>query len=297
MPRSPRLALIAGLAVSLAICGSAGTLDDGRFSSFVWTKDDPLFGGLSGIEMSDDGRLVTLLSDRGAWTRGRVIRNGKGRITDILTEPMQILRGQRGGPLGRGRTDSEGLAIGRDGTAYVSFEGAARVLRYRDLAGKAESLPVHRDFRLMLGNGALEALAIDDKGVLYTLPERSGSVNRPFPVYRYTDCAWERAFDIPRRGSFLAVGADFGPDGRLYLLERMFRGFLGFASRVRRFEIGPDGVTSEETLFETPSGRYDNLEGISVWREPAGGTVVSMVSDDNFLFLQRTEIVEVRLPD
>lgn len=282
--------------MSLALTGSASAPPAGRIDRFVWHQDDALFGGLSGIEMSADGTALTVLSDRGTWTRGRVLRDAEGRITGIEAASMRPLRARGKAPLSRMRSDSEGLAIAADGTAHVSFEGAARVLRYRDLAGPAENLPVHPDFPLMQGNAALEALAIDRDGTLFTLPERSGSATRPFPVYRFRDGRWDQPFDIPRRGAFLAVGADFGPDGRFYLLERRFRGFLGFASRVRRFEIGPEGIRSEETLLETASGVYDNLEGIAVWQEPGGRIVVTMISDDNFLFLQRTEIVELRLP-
>ena len=36
--------------------------------------------------------------------------------------------------------------------------------------------------------------------------------------------------------------ADFGPDGQLYLLERDFGWLAGFATRVRRFTLGPDGL-------------------------------------------------------
>ena len=96
---------------------------------------------------------------------------------------------------------------------------------------------------------------------------------------------------MPRRGRFLPVGLDFGPDGNLYLLERDFAG-VGFRSRVRRF--GPDGG-AEQTLLQTRTGQFDNLEGISVWRDRRGGLRLTMVSDDNFRFFQQTQIVEFRL--
>lgn len=241
MPRSPRLALIAGLVLGLALGGSADTPGDG-VTRFVWTAEDPLFGGLSALEMSEDGRSVTVLSDRGAWTRGQVIRDAEGRILDIRTEPMRLLRGRGEEPLARRRNDSEGLALARDGTAYVSFEGAARVLRYRDLSGPAENLPVHPDFALMQRNSALEALAIDAGGAIYTLPERSGSATRPFPVYRYQNGVWTQPFAVPRRGSFLIVGADFGPDGRLYVLERRFRGLLALPAACAASPSAPRGL-------------------------------------------------------
>jgi len=93
------------------------------------------------------------------------------------------------------------------------------------------------------------------------------------------------------------VAADFGPDGRLYVLERQFRGLMGFASRVRRFRLGMDRLLAEETLLETAVGLHDNLEGLSVWRDAGGALRLTMIADDNFSFFQRTEIVEYRVAD
>src|SRR5690606_38058901 len=116
-----------------------------------------------------------------------------------------------------------------------SLEGEARVLAYNRLGGPARNLPSHKDFAKMQGNSSLEALAIDKRGWLYTLPERSGREDRPFPVYVFNGKSWSKPYALPREGRFLPVGADFGPDGRFYLLERDFRGIAGFASRVRAF--------------------------------------------------------------
>jgi len=101
---------------------------------------------------------------------------------------------------------------------------------------------------------------------------------------------------LPRIGVFRPVAADFGPDGRFYLLERRFHGPGGFSSRLRRFDLGPKGFSSGQVLLQTKAGRHDNLEGLSIWRGP-DGLRATMISDDNFLFMQVTEIVEYRLPD
>jgi hypothetical protein len=93
------------------------------------------------------------------------------------------------------------------------------------------------------------------------------------------------------------VAADFGPDGRFYVLERDFRALGGFSSRLRRFELGTDGLTGEAILLETPFALHDNLEGLSVWRDDQGVLRATMISDDNFIFVQQTQIVEYRLPD
>jgi hypothetical protein len=264
----------------------------GFVGSLTWQSGDPRLGGMSAIEVSADGRRFVALSDRGGWTSGRLERDAQGRITAIRAAPIALLKGEAEHPLKKSRADSEGLALAENGTAFVSFEGVARVLRYDDLAGPAENLPRPEAFRKLQLNSALEALAIDAGGTLYTLPERSGREDRPFPVWRYRNGKWDQPFDLPRQGSFLPVAADFGPDGRLYLLERQFRGLMGFASRVRRFDLAGSGPGPGETVLETRPGRHDNLEGLSVWRDGAGHLRLTMISDDNFRFFQRTEIVE-----
>lgn len=259
---------------------------------FVWRSEAPGFGGLSAIEVSADGRFFTVVSDSGLMTRGEFQRQD-GKITGITTEETLPLRSVNGNPVRGKHRDAEGLAIGPNGTVYVSFEGNARVLAYPVLDGPATALPRHPDFAGMQSNSALESLAMDADGRLYTLPERSGRANRPFPVYRLSDGAWQIAMHLPRRGAFLTVGLDIGPDGNFYLLERDFTG-IGFRSRVRRFDA--EGG-SETVLLETRTGEFDNLEGISVWRDNGGDLRLTLVSDDNFRFYQRTEIVEFRLTD
>ncbi|MDG1104291.1 MAG: hypothetical protein P8N75_13215 [Ascidiaceihabitans sp.] len=48
----------------------------------------------------------------------------------------------------------------------------------------------------------------------------------------------------------------------------------------------------EENLFATGQLFHDNLEGISVWTHQKGATRVTMISDDNFLPILSSEVVE-----
>jgi hypothetical protein len=297
MPRRARLGLTAAAFLSIGLQGSAAPIYPAGFlAAFRWSGDDPLLGGLSAIDLSADGSRFVALSDRGAITEGRLIRDAAGAITAIEAAPMRRLRGDGAGPLQPGRTDSEGLAVAADGTIFVSFEGVSRVLAYDSIDGPARNLPRPEAFLAMPWNASLETLAIDAKGWLYTLPERSGQLDRPFPVWVYDGAVWTQPFDIPRDSAFLPVGADFGPDRRLYLLQRDFQGLAGFASRVLAFDIGPDGIGPAEVILQTSPGTHDNLEGLSVWQDAAGTVRLTMVSDDNFRFFLRQQIVEYGLP-
>ncbi len=298
MRRRTFLAVGVGIFLLAGLQGSASPTDPaGYFGKFVWSKpEDARFGGFSAINVAADGLAFVALSDRGGFLTGRFTRNDKGRISGISASPVALLKGQTEAPLVPSRADSEGLAVAADGTTYVSFEGVARVLRYKRLGGFAENLPDHPDFAQLQKNSALETLAIDGQGTLYTIPERSGGERAPFPVYRFRKGKWDKTLSIPRSGGFLVVDADVGPDGRFYVLERRFLGLAGFGSRLRRFDMGKT-LTGEKVLMEAPGGLYDNLEGLSVWRDSAGQLRATMISDDNFNPLLVTAVVEYRLPD
>ncbi|WP_299476732.1 esterase-like activity of phytase family protein [Cypionkella sp.] len=298
MRRRAFVAVVAGLVLIAGLEGSASpTSPLGLLSAFRWTMNDANFGGFSGIEVAENGQDIIALSDRGAFTTAHIVRDDTGRIASVKTNPVQLLRDVDGEPLSPGMSDSEGIALAPDGTVYVSFEGPARVLHYPKLSGAAQSIRSPREFKAMQKNSALEALAIDAAGTLYTLPERSGGATKSFPVYRFRAGKWDKRLQISREGGYLAVGADFGPDGKFYLLEREFRGLAGFSSRLRRFTLGAKGFDKGETLLQTPVGLYDNLEGVSVWRDRSGHLTATMVSDDNFKFFLRMQIVEYQLPD
>lgn len=287
------LVLILALAAAGAAAAGPTLVFDAQVS---WRDPDPRFGGFSGIEVMDDGAALVAISDRGSWARAEMIRED-GRLTGLRTTGIGPLLGIDGGALAPPNADAEGLALAPDGSLYVSFEAFHRIRRYRDIAGPAEDVPAHPDFRRLQSNSGLEALAIDTAGAIHAVPERSGAWERPFPVYRLQGDAWDTDLALRRDGTFLVTGADFGPDGRLYLLERDFRWLGGFATRVRSFRPGPDGLADEQTLLETGFGALENMEGISVWRDPTGRTRVTLIADDNFFVLQRTVVAEYLLSE
>jgi hypothetical protein len=280
-------------ALILALFAALPAIAADYLGSFTWADGDRAFGGFSGIELSSGGLTFLAITDSADITAARITRDGD-TITGIDRGPLLRLRSSQGEPLTGTNADAEGLAVGPDGTIYVSFEGNHRVSAFSAPDAPATLLPRPDAFRALQNNSGLEALAIDVAGDLYAIPERSGATTRPFPVWRYRGGVWTQAFTLPRRPPHLPVAADFGPDGRLYLLERHFTG-LAFQSRVRVFTITDDAILQEQTLIDTPPGRHDNLEGLSVWQDSAGRIRLTMISDDNFSFFQRTELVEYAL--
>jgi hypothetical protein len=289
--------LLAAALAAVALVGLVAQAEGPRLvldATVPWSDRAADFGGFSALAVSDDGSDFLAISDQGTWVTGSFERRD-GRLQAARIRARGALHAIDGTPLEIGEFDAEGLAVDAQGRAYVSFERFHRVRRYDEIGGPAAEVPRHPDFRRLQENSGLEALAIDGGGTLYAIPERSGALERPFPVYRLRGDRWDKALRLRRDGTFLPVDADFGPDGRLYLLERDFKWLGGFATRIRRFNLGPDGFGGEVTLLETGFGELDNMEGISVWRDDAGRIRVTLISDDNFFPLQQTIFAEYLL--
>lgn len=289
------------LAAALAVAGGqeAPAAPRAEFSgSILLPTGDPLLGGLSGLQFSPDGRDFIALSDRGGLAAGEVTRDAGGAVVGIrMSGPVVPLRDREGRPVDAPYGDSEGLRIAADGSLLISFEQIHRIARYRIDGSLIDTLPVPLPFAGFPANSGIEALALAADGSVYAIPEGDAAGQADFPVYRLRDGTWTDAGAIRGAGTFRPVDAQFGPDGRLYVLERDFWPLLGFRTRLRRVTLGPDGVTADQPILETRAGRFGNLEGLSLWQDAAGGLHVTMVSDDNFLPVQVSQFVDWRLAD
>ncbi|MCK0120504.1 esterase-like activity of phytase family protein [Loktanella sp. F6476L] len=275
---------------AILLMGGLGFTETALFGRFVIHTDGGRIGGLSAVHIGDDGSTIIAVSDRGMLMQGTISRDAEGQISGIaMGTPVSIENADL--PGGLTNNDSEGIAVAPDGTIYVSFEGQHRVGKFANFGAAEQTLPVPREFEALQDNSSLEALAIDADGALYTIPERSGRYDRPFPVYRYKDGKWDQPYAIPRTGAYLMVGADFGPDGMLYVLERDFSGF-GFYTRVRRLDL--DAATAE-TILETGIGVHGNMEGISVWQTADSQVIMTLIADNNFRSILTNEIAEYRI--
>ncbi|WP_043744041.1 esterase-like activity of phytase family protein [Pseudooceanicola atlanticus] len=246
-------------------------------------------GGLSGVEITEDGLHFVAVSDRGLLVRGDLIREG-GRLTGARVTSSGDLVGPEG-PIRPASVDSEGIAIAPDGRMILSFEGDENVWIVPP-EGSPTRLPAPPDPNELHENSRYEAVAVTDDGRILTLPERSGHKARPFPIWLHNGTRWTRLRNLPRRDDFLPVGADFAPDGTFYLLERKFD--FAFFARIRRFDIF-DPEDEGEVVYTSPTGSTLNYEGLSAWTDAAGNTRLTLVSDNNFFSFVPTSLLEISL--
>lgn len=275
---------------TLLLAGGASTAETTLIGRYVLPSENKTYGGFSAIEIGDNGTSMIAVSDRGGFAIGTIKRNADGTIADIAVgAPVEINTGSASASTSI--RDAEGLAIAADGTIYISFEGDHRIGRFATPTALEDTLPTAAEFAAFASNSGLEALAIDDAGTLFAIPERTRRRADPFPVYRFKDGVWDIPYEIPRTGDLLMVGADFAPDGRLYVLERQVAS-IGFYTRVRRIDLE---TFTAEVILETGLGVHGNMEGISVWENDAGETIMTLIADDNYRRILNNEIAEYRI--
>lgn len=288
--------LSAGVLAGRGLSGdTSGDLAE-HVSTYTWRLHDGWFGGFSGIELSQDGRQMVAISDRGMFVTGTLQRKGDAVSGVKNVNAFRVLNAKGTFPQKAGLRDSEGLVLQKNGGLVVSFEGEHRLNRFSQPGSTAQNMPWRKEFNKMKLNGGFEALAIDSWGKIFAIPEQPIGNERVAQVLTLKKDQWEKAFVLPREKQFQPVGADFGPDGRLYLLERGFNG-LGFRVRVRSFAVDGDSLSDEKLLLRKGIGIHDNLEGLAAWRDETGRIRLTMISDDNFRLIQRTEIVEYVIPE
>jgi hypothetical protein len=286
----------------------AGGRDETRFGALTFEggldlrSSYPGFGGFSGLAVSHDGARLTAISDAAQWLQARIVVED-GRMSGLADAEMGALLGADGRPLAATRSrDTESLAM-VPGLAYVGIEAINAVLRFEGpdpLRARGVPIPVPSGVRALATTKGLEALALPAAGplagTLVGVAERSSE----------TSCAGflltgkqQGEFAVRRFGDFDATDLAPLPDGDLLLLERRFKVLGGIAMRLRRLPaaaIRPGAVVDGPVLIEADMGaEIDNMEGLAVHRGADGALRVTIISDDNFSFLQRTLLLRFRL--
>ena len=283
---------------SLTFKGGAALLGDQR-----------AFGGLSGIQVVNQGRRLIAVSDSGYWLTAKIERDDKQSFRALKNTKMIKLYSGTGprGAVDKFYRDAEGIArLGNQ--LFVSFEGAHTISEYAytktGLQLNPRVLDIPTDLKKARQNKGMEALAHAPLGTtleghLVTILERGG--RRHEPTYGWIinpqgTSDKEGKFTLLRDNLFDITGAEFLKNGDLLVLERRFTLATGAGMRLRL--IKADELKKGETIkgkvvFEAGlSHRIDNMESISIYENEAGETILAFISDDNHSVLQRTILLE-----
>ena len=276
------------------------TLGALRFEAgFQLGAADRRFGGLSGLWLAPDGRELVMVSDRGTLWRATLEHEGD-RLTGFADWQAAALGRVPGDP--PGRIDAEALADDGADSLIVAVEGALPLRRIaRDDPASVEPLPAAsrlREAGAKAGNAGIEALATLQGGALLALSEGLFAAPGELAAWRIEDGQVTPLRYLASDG-FVPTGADRLGD-TVYIVERRFSLLDGgFASRIVALDIEQ---VREGQLLRPHSlallGRpaiSENFEGIAVRQSADGRVLLYLVSDDNFLPLQRTLLLQLSL--
>lgn len=325
-PRKVRLAHVGAIAVEARPIRhfSRGDATLSRFGKLefrgglVLKSASPYFGGWSALALDARGKRLLAISDTGGWMTGEIAYDGDKRpagLSDVVVGPLLAADGA---PFKNWRDrDAEGLVVVSgtidDGEALISFEMNDRIGRFHvDRSGVgpvAGYVPLPPEAGHLTPNVGLESVCVlkggPQAGSLVTLVERfpgtttthTGWVGKP------DGSAWRRiALDVI--DDYDLTDCHGLADGGMLVLERRFHAKdwgHGPRMRVRRFTAGELAgtapMTGEVLVDAGPGEDIDNMEGIAVHTDDAGGTVITLISDDNFNHaVQRTVLLQFALP-
>ncbi len=268
----------------------------------IVSSTDRKFGGLSGIDMLPGGRDAVIVSDLGYLMKAR-LHYRAGRLSGIAIPHMTpALAGSS-----LKRRDVEDVAIGRNGEIAVALERNNKqiaVRKFRDNVLGPPQLFALPGAKSKLGfNKGLESLALippgsSHSGRLLAIAERPKDRSAeaiPCWIIEVGTCS------IKRRDGFEITSARFLPNGDLMLLERRLAPGLDLAARLRRIparQFGIDRTMDGEIVMEAGLAmQIDNMEGLAVHQDADGRVIITLISDDNMNFFQRTLILQFALDD
>ncbi|MBI3439011.1 MAG: esterase-like activity of phytase family protein [Proteobacteria bacterium] len=263
-------------------------------------SSDPVFGGLSDIEVLPGNRFISQ-SDDGEWFEGDLVLDADGALTGVANMRTAMMRDEQGHPFANKEgADSEDIAQLPDGRIAVSFE-QTQTIRIYDLNrdgpfGAATPGPRLVGVERLPLNSGLEAMTALEDGTLVVGAEGGDQPTTPIwlaPLNAHSPVPVAAHF--PLSGGFSLTSLDRMPNGDLVAMERFYAPVIGARARIVRVPVSElhasDAPMRVEQLAQLgPPHPVDNFEGVSAVRMPNGVTRLYIVSDDNFSRRQRTYI-------
>ena len=271
-------------------------------SGFILKSTDPRFGGLSGLSISEDGAVLIAVSDRGYWISARMRHESDRRLTGFDGWDIEPLLAPDGTRVSSKLADAEGLARDRDGSVIVSFEQIHRLWRYAAAPATFLSVPapvaVPAGLARAPANGGVETVAALPDGRLIILTEELRQSDGTLAAWILKGDRFEALSYVPSEGFVPSDGAAL-KNGDLLVLERRLNALATWEARIKH--VAADSLRAGARIQGTeiahiqPPFTVDNFEAMAVYEHPSAGTLLYLVSDDNYIPFQHTLLLQFQL--
>ena len=271
-------------------------------SAFRLESKDPRFGGLSGLAAGTDGKLYAV-SDRGHWLSAKMQLDSNGALLNLVDWQISPMLTATKTPVSGRLRDAEALAQTRDGSFLAAFEGVHRIWRYSPPPNTFGSTPSPMQLPPAIArapsNGGMEGLATLPDGRLLILTEQYENSDGSFKGWLVHDDKSAELSYVPSQGFHVTDCAALN-NGDVLVLERRYVPFAILSARltlVKAASLQPGAKLAGQELLklEQPLAA-ENYEGIAV-QQTSKGTMVYIVSDDNYSPFQQTLLLQFLLPD
>ena len=281
--------------------GAAGLDQIGRLTlwgGLVLNDSSSGFGGFSAVEVSPDGSQLWALSDQGRVLTGRLRYDDDGRLQGLDRTALVPLLDTDGRPVAGARRDAEGLARLPDGSFVISYERRHRLALHG--VGLSDTTAIQlaapQDLQRLHSNRGIEAVTFLSDGRLLMLGETGlrGEV-AAFPGWFSGSNGWLRFAYLAARG-YRPTGAATLPTGDVVVIERRDPVLILTGGRV--VLVPREAIRSGQSVGGMELGRLGlpslnaNYDGIAAWQDGLGRLRLLVISDNNFLSVQRTLLLQ-----
>jgi hypothetical protein len=271
-------------------------------SAFRLASNDKRFGGLSGLSIGIDGKLYAV-SDNGYWISAKMVTEPNGVLSDLIDWRIASLLTTTKKPVIGALRDAEALAVTEDGSFLVAFEGNHRIWRYDPPPQTFESSPIAMPIPAAIGrapsNGGVEGLAMLPDGRLLALTEEFENPDGSFKGWLINKGRFAELSYVPAEG-FRVTDCAALNNGDVLVLERRYIPFGILSARLTlvkadSLQAGAKLIGKELLKLEQPLA-VENFEAIAA-QPTSNGTIVYIVSDNNYSPFQQTLLLQFLLPN
>ena len=265
--------------------------------AFQLDSQDKRFGGLSGLSFGSDGKLYAV-SDRGYWLSATMVSDADGALLDLVDWQIAPMLTPAKTPLTGSMADAEALARAPDGSFLVAFEGRHRIWRYDAPPRTIQSAPTPVALPAPIAraptNGGIEGLASLPDGRLLALTEEFANPDGSFKGWLIDGNQFAELAYFPAKGFHVTDCAAL-ENGAVLVLERRYVPFGILSARLTIVDgksIQPGAKLSGMELLRIAQPLVvENFEGLAVRQTPKG-TMIYLVSDDNYSPFQQTLLLQ-----